>query len=188
MAGEQELRERLARLDADQTLKLVTGLQDRINALRAGSAPVQPQPIAVIGLACRFPGAADAAAFRRLLDEGRDAVGAPPPGRPQSATLPAGGYLEAIDCFDAAFFGIRAGEAAHMDPQHRLALEVAWHALEDAGAADARRRPSATGVFIGISTHDYEARFHAAGQGFTPQAATGNAASAAAGRLAIFWM
>ena len=184
MAGEQELRERLARLDADQTLKLVTGLQDRINALRAGSAPVQPPPIAVIGLACRFPGAADAAAFRQLLDEGRDAVGAPPAGRPQAATLTAGGYIEAIDRFDAAFFGIRAGEAAHMDPQHRLALEVAWHALEDAGAADAGRRPSATGVFIGISTHDYEARFHAAGQGFTPQAATGNAASAAAGRLA----
>lgn len=184
MAGDQELRERLARLDPDQTLKLVTGLQERIDALRAGSEPVSVQPIAVIGLACRFPGAADAAAFRQLLDEGRDAVGAPPPGRPQAATLPAGGYIEGIDRFDAAFFGIRAGEAAYMDPQHRLALEVAWHALEDAGAADARRRPSATGVFIGISTHDYEARFQAAGQGFTPQAATGNAASAAAGRLA----
>src|SRR5690606_14500113 len=55
---------------------------------------------------------------------------------------------------------------------------------EDAGVADASRRPRSTGVFVGISTHDYEARFHAPGQGFTPQATTGNSASAAAGRLA----
>src|SRR3546814_13778231 len=85
--------------------------------------------------------------------------------------------------FDAGF-GIRESEAVHMDPQHRLVLEVAWHALEDAAATDAQRRPSATGVFLGISTHDYEARFHGSESGFTPQATTGNAASAAAGRLA----
>src|SRR3546814_12172481 len=71
-----------------------------------------------------------------------------------------------------------------MDPQHRIALEVAWHALEDAGLADSACRPRNSGVFLGISTHDYAARFHGSEAGFTPLAATGNSASAAAGRLA----
>lgn len=177
------LRDRLARLNTDQILKLVTGLQERIDTLRS-DASAQAVPIAVIGVACRFPGAPDLAAFRRLLNEGRNAISDPPLDRPERAGLPMGGYIDAIDRFDAQFFGIRESEAAHMDPQHRLALEVAWHALEDAGAADPHRRPSATGVFLGISTHDYEARFHGADAGFTPQATTGNAASAAAGRIA----
>ncbi|TAM76423.1 MAG: amino acid adenylation domain-containing protein [Candidimonas sp.] len=177
------LRDRLARLGSDQILKLVTGLQERIDTLRS-EASVQATPIAVIGVACRFPGAPDVEAFRRLLSEGRNAVAEPPHDRPERAGLPMGGYIDAIDRFDAKFFGIRESEAAHMDPQHRLALEVVWHALEDASAADPQHRPSATGVFLGISTHDYEARFHGAGAGFTPQATTGNAASAAAGRIA----
>ncbi|MBF6618108.1 MAG: aminotransferase class III-fold pyridoxal phosphate-dependent enzyme [Candidimonas sp.] len=140
--------------------------------------------IAVVGLACRFPGAPDALAYERLLASGQAAVGPAPAGRPEGEGLPAGGYIEDIDRFDAAFFGIRDGEAAYMDPQHRLLLEVAWHALEDAGAADAQRRPPATGVFVGISTHDYGVRFQGAGTGYTPLATTGNSASAAAGRLA----
>lgn len=178
------LRERLARLDADQITRLVTGLQQRIDDLRATQPPAQAPQIAIVGLACRFPGAPDAAAFRRLLAEGRNAVGPVPAGRPEGAALPPGGYIDDIDRYDAAFFGMRDSEAAHMDPQHRLMLEVAWHALEDAGAADPQRRARATGVFLGISTHDYELRFHGPGPGFTPLATTGNAASAAAGRLA----
>src|SRR3546814_14818364 len=70
-----------------------------------------------------------------------------------------------------------------MDPQHRLALEVSWHALEDAGQADPGRRPRRSGVFLGISTHDYAARFLDTEAGFTPLATTGNSASAAAGRI-----
>jgi len=182
-AASQDLRDRLAKLDADQITRLVSGLQQRIDALRA-DAPPQVPLIAVVGLGCRFPGAPDARAFRRLLNEGGNAVAAPPPDRPERSGLPMGGYIDAIDRFDAGFFGLRDSEAAFMDPQHRLVLEVAWHALEDAGAADPRRRPTATGIFLGISTHDYEARFHGTGLGFTPQATTGNAASAAAGRLA----
>ncbi|MEB2398035.1 MAG: amino acid adenylation domain-containing protein [Alcaligenaceae bacterium] len=181
----QALRERISRLDADQVVALVTGLQQRIDALRADQAGRDDASlVAVIGLGCRFPGAEDAAAFRRLLQEGADAIGEPPPDRPERDTLPRGGYVRGVECFDAPFFGMRDSEAAHMDPQHRMLLEVAWHALEDAGAADPGRRPRAAGVFVGISTHDYEARFHAPGQGFTPQATTGNSASAAAGRLA----
>ncbi|NYT82354.1 amino acid adenylation domain-containing protein [Alcaligenaceae bacterium] len=181
----QALHERISRLDADQVVALVTGLQQRIDTLRAEqSGRGDVAPVAVVGLGCRFPGADDAAAFRRLLREGIDAIGDPPLDRPERDALPRGGYVQGIDRFDAAFFGMRDSEAAHMDPQHRLMLEVAWHALEDAGVADASRRPRSTGVFVGISTHDYEARFHAPGQGFTPQATTGNSASAAAGRLA----
>lgn len=149
---------------------------------RASSLP--DDGIAVVGLACRFPGAADAQAFGRLLASSQDAIGQPPSGRPESAGLPLGGYIQDIDRFDAAFFGIRDNEASHMDPQHRLLLEVAWHALEDAGAADRQRRPSATGVFLGISTHDYGLRFQGPGASYSPLAATGNSASTAAGRLA----
>nr|WP_255676094.1 non-ribosomal peptide synthetase/type I polyketide synthase [Pusillimonas sp. MFBS29] len=140
--------------------------------------------IAVVGAGCRFPGACDVAGFRALLEAGLNAVGEPPEGRPERESLPPGGYIQDIECFDAAFFGVRDIEAAQMDPQHRLALEIAWHALEDAGLADAARRPRNSGVFLGISTHDYAARFHGAKAGYTPLAATGNSASAAAGRLA----
>ncbi len=153
---------------------------------QAGSSttPLTDDCIAVVGLACRFPGAPDAQAYRRLLASGQDAIGQPPANRPESAGLPPGGYIEDIDRFDAAFFGIRDTEASHMDPQHRLLLEVTWHALEDAGAADRQRRPSATGVFLGISTQDYGLRFQGPGASYSPLAATGNSASTAAGRLA----
>ncbi|HWK72026.1 MAG TPA: aminotransferase class III-fold pyridoxal phosphate-dependent enzyme [Burkholderiaceae bacterium] len=150
----------------------------------SNTAPLPDDSIAVVGLACRFPGAPDAQAYWRLLESGQDAIGQPPAGRPEGAGLAPGGYIDDIDRFDAAFFGIRDGEASHMDPQHRLLLEVAWHALEDAGAADRPRRPSATGVFLGISTHDYGLRFQGPGASYSPLAATGNSASTAAGRLA----
>src|SRR3546814_5268814 len=160
----RDLRERLAGLGSDQLLKLVTGLQERIDILRSQEA-WQPAEIAVIGVGCRFPGAYDTAAFRRLLNEGRDAVSAAPDDRPERDALPIGGYVDAIDRFDAGFFGIRESEAVHMEPQHRLVREVAWHALEDAAARDAQRRQTAPGVVRGTSTHDSDARSHGSGSG-----------------------
>src|SRR3546814_989268 len=94
----RDLRERLAGLGSDQLLKLVTGLQERIDILRSQEAR-QPAEIAVIGVGCRFPGAYDTAAFRRLLNEGRDAVSAAPDDRPERDALPIGGYVDAIDRF-----------------------------------------------------------------------------------------
>ena len=120
------------------------------------------EPIAVIGIGCRVPGADGPAAFWRLLREGRDAVGPIPRDRCDidayfdADTEAAGGiavreagFIDAVDHFDPAFFGISPREARGMDPQQRLLLEVAWEALEHAGQAPDRLAASATGVFVG---------------------------------------
>ncbi|MFF8775226.1 beta-ketoacyl synthase N-terminal-like domain-containing protein, partial [Kitasatospora sp. NPDC015120] len=133
----------------------------------AATAPeVPPGAVAVVGLACRLPGAPDPGAFWDLLREGRDAVGEPPAGRWPSDTpgVPrAGAFLERIDTFDAAFFGISPREAAAMDPQQRLVLELGWEVLEDAGRLPARLRDSRTGVFVGAFLDDYAALVHRRG-------------------------
>src|SRR5437660_891399 len=103
------------------------------------------EPIAVIGLSCRFPGAASPAAYWRLLCDGVDAVREVPPGRWDAAAFydpdPAapgkmptrwGGFLDEVGGFDPLFFRIAPREAAYMDPQRRLLLELSWEALEDA--------------------------------------------------------
>ncbi|WP_331745984.1 type I polyketide synthase [Streptomyces sp. NBC_00872] len=125
--------------------------------------------VAVIGMGCRLPGDADSpAALWRLLTEGRDAVGAPPPGRedrsapgehasdPDRRAHPElGGYLSDVSRFDADFFGVSGREADVLDPQHRLLLEVAWEALEHSGLPPDRLAGSQTGVFTGLSYNDY---------------------------------
>ncbi|MFF4821438.1 type I polyketide synthase, partial [Kitasatospora sp. NPDC001309] len=129
---------------------------------------VPPGAVAVVGLACRLPGAPDPAAFWELLREGRDAVGEPPADRWPADTpgVPrAGAFLERIDTFDAAFFGISPREAAAMDPQQRLVLELGWEVLEDAGRLPARLRDSRTGVFVGAFLDDYAALVHRQGPG-----------------------
>ncbi len=129
----------------------------------------EPEPIAVIGIGCRFPGGANSpAAFWQLLREGRDAITPipadrwrldkfydPEPGTPGRTAARYGGFLEQVDAFDAHFFGISAREAAHMDPQQRLLLEVAWEALEDGGQVLEQLAGGDTGVFIGVSGWDY---------------------------------
>jgi acyl transferase domain-containing protein len=138
------------------------------SAARAG---VGTEPIAIIGIGCRFPGGADSPeAFWELLCDGVDAVTPVPPDRwglsiYEPGVLargkgPAqwGGFLDlkAIEAFDALFFGISPREAGSMDPQQRLLLEVAWEALEDAGQVAADLHGSRTGVFLGMSSCDYE--------------------------------
>ena len=129
-------------------------------------------PIAVVGMACRLPGAAGPDEFRALLRNGTEAVGAPAPDRPYAPRR--GGFLEWVDRFDAAFFGISPREAAAMDPQQRLVLELAWEALEDAGALPARLGGTSTGVFMGAIADDYATLTRAAGpDAATPQTSTG---------------
>ncbi|WTK18391.1 type I polyketide synthase (plasmid) [Streptomyces sp. NBC_01525] len=125
--------------------------------------------LAVIGMGCRLPGDIDSpAALWRLLAEGREAVGDPPPGReapwahgdaartPGGHTPPQrGGYLSDVSRFDADFFGVSGREADVLDPQHRLLLEVAWEALEHAGLPPDQLTGSPTGVFTGLSYNDY---------------------------------
>ena len=111
----------------------------RVRAEKEDLDLVASDPIAVIGMGCRFPGGGNSPEeFWTALREGRDGITAIPAGRwKDAATLPLqlrrGGYIEEIDGFDAAFFGISPREAQQMDPQQRLLLEVTWEALWDAG-------------------------------------------------------
>ncbi|MGW1764809.1 beta-ketoacyl [acyl carrier protein] synthase domain-containing protein [Streptomyces sp. NPDC002073] len=134
----------------------------------AESAPATPLaaagpdagPIAVVGMAGRYPGASDLDSFWRLARAGHDSACAPPAGRPGDEP---GHYLERVQDFDPEFFGIDAHEAALIDPQERLFLETAWQALEDAGCTGGRLdaltagdgTPRSVGVFTGAGTGDY---------------------------------
>ena len=120
-------------------------------------------------MGCRFPGGAfDAESFWQMLRDGCDAISIvpadrwdadayydPDPDTPGKMVTRWGGFLDQVDTFDAKFFEIAPREAASMDPQQRLALEVAWEALENSGYAPAELRGSRTGVFLGIASSDY---------------------------------
>ena len=126
------------------------------------------EPIAIVGMACRFPGAADLDAFWRLLEEGENAVteAVPGDGRGRMGLLFGeagapddacryGAFVDDIEQFDAAFFRISPVEAELLDPQQRMMLETSWLALEDAGIDPAGLRESRTGVYTGISNDEY---------------------------------
>jgi polyene macrolide polyketide synthase/mycolactone side chain polyketide synthase len=167
---------------------------------RESSAPSK-EPIAVVGMACRFPGGArDPDAFWRCLHEGVDAIGEvpanrwdvdrwydPAPQKPGKMCTRWGGFLEDIAGFDAAFFGISPREAEEMDPQHRLLLEVAWEALERAGQAPDELAGRKGGVFFGLmNNNDYVALKRLLDDPTRIRAhhSTGMATSVAAGRVA----
>jgi len=122
------------------------------------SRPAFAEPIAVVGMAGRLPGADDTDQFWRLLSDGTDAITDVPAGRwpdVEAAEFIRGGFLSAVDQFDAAFFGLPAREAAAMDPQQRLILELAWEALEHARVAPDGLRGTPAAVFIGAINSDY---------------------------------
>jgi myxalamid-type polyketide synthase MxaB len=156
------------------------------------------QPIAIIGIGCRFPGANTPEAFWQLLCNGKEAITEIPrerwdtdtfydsnPSTPGKMYTRWGGFVDDVDQFDAHFFGISPREAGCMDPQQRLLLEVTWEALENAGVAPERLAGTQTGVFIGISTDDYyrlQSRDHMIIDSYT---GTGTAYSIAANRLSF---
>ncbi|MET9558356.1 type I polyketide synthase [Streptomyces sp. NPDC006645] len=116
------------------------------------------EPIAVVGLSCRLPGADGPAAFWELLRSGSSAITDVPAdrwGEDAGAAVTRGGFLDGVGEFDAAFFAVSPREAAAMDPQQRLVLELAWEALEDAGIVPASLRGSRTAVFVGTLRDDY---------------------------------
>ncbi|MFG6100259.1 thioester reductase domain-containing protein [Leptothoe sp. ISB3NOV94-8A] len=150
----------------------------------------QTEPIAIIGMGCRFPGGVNSPdEFWQLLQQGQDAVGPIPsdrwPGQAATyeTTTSLAGLLDQVDSFDAQFFGITPREARNLDPQQRLLLEVSWEALEQAHQVPHQLRNSATGVFVGISSQDYANQLLAADEPVDTYSGTGNAFSTAAGRL-----
>src|ERR1700730_16043497 len=130
---------------------------------------VEPAPrFAIVGYAARFPGAPDADGFWDMLREGRDAVSEvpkdrwdvdeffdPEPGAPGKIVTRRAGFVDDVAGFDAPFFGMSTREVRWMDPQHRLLLETAWHAVEHSGTAPTALANTNTGVFVGLATHDY---------------------------------
>ncbi|TQM29676.1 type I polyketide synthase [Nocardia bhagyanarayanae] len=146
--------------------------------MTARTPSTQPS-VAIVGMACRVPGAAGLDEFWRLLMAGRDATGDPPPGR--SVTRRAG-YLDDIEWFDNDWFAISAREAALMDPQQRVALEVSVEALDDAGIGY-RTRGSDAAVVFGACGYDHGVTVLGGGEQDAPYAVTGSALSIIANRL-----
>ncbi|SEC89247.1 mycolic acid condensase [Amycolatopsis tolypomycina] len=169
----------------DHLVRSLTGADEP--EVRPGTDRRRTDPVAVVGLGCRFPGADGPGEFWDLLRTGRDAVRTAPPGRWDADAAPVlGGFLDDVAGFDAEHFGITPREAATMDPQQRMLLEVTWAALEHAGVAPSSLRGSRTGVFTGIATHDYG---HLTMTGGAPDlwTATGAAGSIAANRLSYVY-
>ncbi|AKQ65467.1 Malonyl CoA-acyl carrier protein transacylase [Myxococcus hansupus] len=175
---------------------LVEKLQSRLDILERA----RTEPIAVIGMGCRFPGGAvDGPSYWRILRDGVDALREVPESRwdvpryfdatrgaPGKMYGTRGGFLDDVEHFDAEFFGIAPREAASLDPQQRIALEVAWEALENAGVAPGQLAGSKTGVFMGVMSSDYMARLLKENDParFDGYMATGNGYSFVPGRIA----
>lgn len=188
---------------AEQLLSLIDAEASVVSQTHRQSLPPlaatspQQDALAIVGVACRFPGQVnDPDSYWSLLRDQRDPITEvpatrwdlatyydPTPGRPGKTHARHMAALEDVAQFDAEFFGISAREAQALDPQHRLLLELSWEAFEDAGVSASQLLGSSTGVFVGLSNSDYERIV----DGLDLHAATGLAPSTAAGRISYVY-
>ncbi len=188
-----------AALIAEHVLERLDGTQPLSGRASATAGRPSDEPIAIVGMACRFPGGVRTPAeFWQLLAGSRDGISDFPGDRewdlehlydPESLRsgttyIREGGFIYDLADFDAEFFGISPREALAMDPQQRLMLEISWEAFEDAGIPVDSLRGSATGVFTGTTGQDYSTRAHSAPEIFEGFLVTGNSASVLSGRVA----
>ena len=187
--------------DTSELLKRALAAIDQLQAKLAQTEATQHEPIAIVGIGCRFPGGADdPESLWRLLIDGADVVTEVPPERwdvsdifdPDPDAIGKtytkwGAFLDGIDLFDAPFFGITPREAVNLDPQQRLLLEATWRALEDAGVAPSSLANTRTGVYVGLAALDYVMLLaRNVGTVGDAYALSGTAHSIAGGRISYF--
>lgn len=189
---------------ADYLLGDVLNLNDKAGAKTVAqpmslATSATDEPIAIIAVACRFPGAPDPDAYWQVLSGGIDAISEIPEDRfdvdefydpdqqtPGKIYTRHGGYLDSVDGFDPEFFGISPREAVWIDPQQRLMLEIAWEGLERAGYSPAALRGSRTGVFVGVGANEYSHLLSGDSvENLEAHFITGNALNAIAGRVSF---
>jgi len=189
------LRELVASTDAPADTAQPPGAAPSLATDRADD------PIAIVGLGCRFPGgASDPAALWRLLDHGVDAISEVPPERwdidawydpdpdaPGKMISRWGGFVRDLEAFDPGFFGLSRHEAPSVDPQQRLLLETAWEALEHAGLTAGELMGSDTGVYMGVCGTEYQTRVCGDAERLDAYSLLGTAHSTMVGRLS-YWL
>ncbi|HEY8978072.1 MAG TPA: type I polyketide synthase, partial [Streptomyces sp.] len=192
MSNEAKLREYLKQAIAD-----TRRAQDRLKDIEDAAA----EPIAIVGMACRYPGSVRSPEdLWNLVADGGDAIGTFPedrgwdldallngePGTSGTSATRHGGFLDGVGEFDAGFFHISPREATAMDPQQRLLLEASWEAIERASIDAASLRGTPTGVFVGGTNQDYGSRLHEPDDSAEGLRLTGSLSSVLSGRISYF--
>jgi len=192
--GAAPIMDRVSEMSEAQLLAVLRESSARLHAMERARA----EPIAVVGIGCRFPpGLTSAEEFWRLQLDAVDAITEVPPSRwdlaafydpnpaaPGKMSTRYGGFLGDLAQFDAQFFGISAREAMNMDPQHRLMLECAWEAVEHAGQSPKQLSGAPVGVFVGCRASEYAwSRHGLSTENINPYFAVGDSLSMASGRL-----